>query len=358
MKRLAAVLLLFLAACGSADKPATTETDSGDAAASSSTTAAPTDTTAPETTGAPSTTSEVPTTTVAEEVTLDCEALDGILGLLWNDWANATADAPAFGSFTDQLPSGKMIITAYDPVTRLVAGVWDFPDPGGDGLAQGIVWLDDTVIGDVYYLDGVDPIVEGDDALLDTGEFLTLELDMEAGLAVATGCWVGPKPPLVSTDNPVTIYGIGPITAGMTLADVLAAVGDFPHDVSGQLDWADGYCYVLPLEESGLWLQLEGSGPDASPLDAIVGAVVVRWGQYSTPSGMKLGTTKADLEAALGDQLAVTPHAYDDDGTYHDFVPNDEDEQHLRLRFVVTDGVITEMRAGLATTTGLVESCS
>ncbi len=355
MKRVAAILILLLSACGSGEKPAA-DAETGEAATSST---SPTSTTsvAPDTTDPPATT-EAPTTTLVDEpVALDCEALDGILGLLWNDWANATADSPAFGSFTDELPNGQMRVTAYDPSTRLVAGVWTFPEPGGDGLAQGIVWLDGVVTGDVYYLDGVEPLVEGDDALLETGEFLTLELDMEGGLAVATGCWVGPKPPLVSLTAPLTIHGIGPITAGMTLAQVLDAVGDFPHDVSDQLDWADGYCYVLPLEDSGLWLQLEGEGPDASPLDAIVGAVVVNWGGYSTPSGMALGTTQSDLEAALGDQLVITPHEYVD-GTYHDFVPNDPDEQHLRLRFEVTGGVVTQMRAGLATTTSLVEGCS
>jgi hypothetical protein len=354
MKRVVAVLFLFLAACGSGEE---STGDTGESSTSSSSTSAPADTTAPETTAAPAT-SEAPTTTAVEEpVALDCEAVDGILGLLWNDWATATAVSPAFASFTDELPTGQLRISAYDPSTRLIAGVWIFPDPQGDGLSQGIVWLDGAVVGDIYYLDGVDPLVEGDTTLLETGELLTLEIDMDGSRLIATGCWVGPKPPLVSPSSPLTIHGIGPISAGMTLAQVLNAVGDFPHDVSDQLDWADGYCYVLPLEDSGLWLQLEGLGPDASPLDAIVGAVVVFHGSYSTPSGMALGTSQADLEAALGDQLVISPHAYVD-GTYHDFVPNDPDEQHLRLRFEVTGGVVTQMRAGLATSTLLVEGCS
>lgn len=354
MKRVMAVLILFAAACGSSGD---STADAGESSTSTSSTSAPADTTAPETADDPAT-SEAPTTTVVEEpVALDCEAVDGILGLLWNDWAAATAISPAFVSFTDELPIGQLQVTAYDPSTRLIAADWVFPDPQGDGLAQGIVWLDGEVVGDVYYLDGNAPLVEGDTTLLETGELLTLELDMDGSQAIATGCWVGPKPPLVSPSSALTIYGIGPITAGMTLAQVINAVGEFPHDVSDQLDWADGFCYVLPLEDSGLWLQLEGLGPDASPLDAIVGAVVVFHGSYSTPSGMALGTTQADLEAALGDQLVITPHAYVD-GTYHDFVPNDPDEQHLRLRFEVTGGVVTQMRAGLATTTGLVEGCS
>ena len=319
------------------------------------------DDTAVVTTEPPTTTAvtETPTTTPVQEITtVDCDAVDGILGLLWNDWAATADDAPAFGSFSSDLPNGQIRVTAYDPSTRLLAAIWEFNDPQGDGLAQGIVWLDGEIIGDVYYLDGVDPIVNGDSELLETRDLLSFELGMDGGKAIAIGCSSIPKPPLISNDRPLTIHGISPITAGMTLARVIEAIGEFPYDLSEQLEWADGYCYVLPIEDTGLSLQLEGLGPDASPLEAIVGAVIVDGGNFSTPSGMALGTSQANLEAALGDQLDVSPHAYISDGSYHDFVPNDADEQHLRLRFVITGGVITEMRAGLQTSTSSIEGCS
>ena len=72
---------------------------------------------------------------------------------------------------------------------------------------------------------------------------------------------------------------------------------------------------------------------------------------------MMIGTAQADVEAALGAQLEISPHAYQD-GWYLDFVPSDPAEQHLRLRFVVIDGAVSEMRAGLAEWTALVEGCA
>lgn len=350
--------MIVLASCGSGESGQ----DAGDGgelagnAAASSTTAAPAATSqavsAPTTTAAPAATAEPATPSGP----LDCAAEESILALLWNDNATGASDSAAFTAFADESPTRELRITAFDPVSRLVAGIWSFPDPQGDGLAQGIVWLDGEVVGDVYYLDGVDPLETGEVDLLETEEFITLELAIASGEAIAKGCWVGPKPPLIAYDTPLTIYGLGEIEPGMTLAEVLVAVGEFPHDLSDQLDWADGWCYVLAVEDTGVSLQLDGLGPDASPRDATVGAVAVSWG-YSTPSGIETGTTQAEVEAALGNQLEISPHAYVE-GFYLDFVPNDPAEKHLRLRFVITSGVVTEMRAGLAEVTSLVEGCS
>jgi hypothetical protein len=353
VKRLAVALIIVLASCGSGESGQ----DAGDGAESAGSAAAPTTTSpavsAPTTTAAPAATAEPATPSGP----LDCAAQESILALLWNENATGASDSAAFTAFADEAPTGELRITAFDPVSRLVAGIWSFPDPQGDGLAQGIVWLDGEVVGDVYYLDGVDPLKTGEVDLLETEEFITLELGMAtSGEAIAKGCWVGPKPPLIAYDTPLTIYGLGEIEPGMSLAEVLDAVGDFPHDLSDQLDWADGWCYVLAVEDTGVSLQLDGLGPDASPLDATVGAVVVSWG-YSTPSGIATGATQAEVEAALGDQLEISPHAYVE-GFYLDFVPNDPAEKHLRLRFVITSGVVTEMRAGLAKVTSLVEGCS
>lgn len=364
MTRFAVALMIVLASCGSGESGQAAGDDAepaGSAAASSTTTVVPA--VAPTTTSkaVSATTTTVASASTTEPATpsgpLDCAAEESILALLWNENATGANDSAAFTAFTDESPNGELRITAFDPVTRLVAGIWSFPDPQADGLAQGIVWLDGEVVGDVYYLDGADPIETGEVELLETGEFITLELDMAAsGEAITKGCWVGPKPPLIAYDTTLTIYGLGEIEPGMTLAEVLDAVGDFPHDLSDQLDWADGWCYVLAVEDTGVSLQLEGFGPDASPLDATVGAVVVNWG-YSTPSGIKTGVPQAQVEAALGAQLEISPHAYVE-GFYLDFVPDDPDEKHLRLRFVITSGVVTEMRAGLAEVTSLIEGCS
>ena len=95
----------------------------------------------------------------------------------------------------------------------------------------------------------------------------------------------------------------------MTSWQAIDAASDFDHDVSDQL---------------------EGFDPESSLLDAIFGAVVVESDDnHSPPSGMAVGTSQAELEAALGDQLEISPHKYVDDGSYNGFAPGDPTDRWL-----------------------------
>lgn len=354
------VFVLVVAACSDSggseaevgageDTTSTTTSTTGAPAADD----APTTTTAPTTTAAPSTTA--PTTTTIAPSESDCPNLGAILGVLWNHWVDGDAATPAFAAFSDEPPAGQMTITAFDAEANLLAAIWDFPDPQGDGLARGIVWSDGEILGEIYYLDGVDPLSEGATELLDTDDILTLELTIGDDGYVTADCWAGPRPALIPIDTPLTIYGLGPIEPGMTLAEVVAVLPPFDVVPIGFEEFG-GACFHVAIGATGVNLQLEGLGPDSSALDGIVRVVSVNWA-YQTPSGLGFGSTKAEVEAALGDQLEVSPHAYVE-GFYLDFVPNDPAEQDLRLRFVITSDIVTEMRAGYADWTSLVEGCA
>ena len=357
------VLIVVSASCGSGDDSESTDTATadGEPAAAEDTgdgSEAPADSTSSTTTT--TTTSPATSSTVlgGGAVALECSHSNAITELLWDATQGPDSVFAAFGSLDP--PTGTMEITAFDPDANLLAGIWWFPEPLGDGLAQGIVWLDGEVVGDVYYLDGVAPRETGDIELLNTGQTLTLELSTNsAGQAVADQCWEGSKPPLIAFDVPLTIFGIGPIQPGMTLAEVRTAVGDatIAPAALDEFEFSGGLCFHVVVGDDGLRLQMSGLGPESSPDDATIGAVIVGYGGYSTPSGIALGTPQAGVEAALGSQLEISPHEYVD-GWYLDFVPNDPAEQHLRLRFVITSGVVTEMRAGLAEWTSLVEGCA
>ena len=351
------VLVLVAGACGSGDDDSSEVAAESNGDSPASTTSTTTTTTASTTTT--TTTAAVTTSTAVSEgpVALDCTHGDAIAALLWNVSPDPPTAFAAFG--TGGPPTGTIEITAFDPDARMLAARYWFPDPQGDGLAQGIVWIDGEVVGDVYYLDGADPVETGDVAMLQTGELLTLEVAPNSGgELVALDCWDGPKPARISLDDPLTIYGIGPVRVGMTLTDVIEEIGDLPlPDPNDEFEFSDGLCFHVPIDDSGVTLQMSGLGPGSSPYDATVAAVVVTFGGYSTPSGVSILTPQQVVEDALGSQLEISPHEYVE-GFYLDFVPNDPADQDLRLRFVVTSDVVTEMRAGLAERTSLVEGCA
>ena len=351
--------MLLTAACGAGgdgagEDVATSQSDADAAGTTTEPTTTTATTTAAVTTSTSTTTSTTSTLPAETTVALDCSATDAILAVL--------ADEPVFAAFGSDAPPTRIVsITAFDPAEPLLAGIWFFPEPQADGLARGIVWRDGAVVGDVYYLDGVDPIASGEVELLDGGaDEITLEISVDpGGDAVVDDCSQKTLTSPISYETPLTIDGIGAIRPGMTLTEVVQATGHVASFPSGdlELELSDGLCFHAVLDEVDVILQMSGLGPESSRFDATVGAVIVTTPTYTTPSGIMVGTAQADVEAALGDQLEISPHNYED-GWYMDFVPNDRAEQHLRLRFVVTNGAVSEMRAGLAEWTSLVEGCA
>ncbi|PAP77950.1 hypothetical protein [Rubrivirga marina] len=123
----------------------------------------------------------------------------------------------------------------------------------------------------------------------------------EAGPAPADTARAPAPPP--ATDTTLTADGWGPLTVGMTRAELVEAVGDAPPDVATGL--ADtGSCEefhpvrapegLLVMLEDGVLTRVSASGES----------------EVTTPEGLGLGDAAADVEAAHGDDAVVTPHKY------------------------------------------------
>lgn len=159
----------------------------------------------------------------------------------------------------------------------------------------------------------------------------------------------------VSYNSNVSINGIGSVKAGMTVAQAEAVTGQELR-IAGYEDF-EGWCYFADIESlDGLSFQVFGAPPQ-DPEDGVISGIYISSNQFSTPSGIRIGTSRTDLLDQLGDQLVESPHAYTD-GTYLDFQPNDLDEQHLSIRFEVNNGTVTQMISGLTSATYAIEGCA
>lgn len=101
----------------------------------------------------------------------------------------------------------------------------------------------------------------------------------------------------------LTSQGWGPLTIGMTKAEVLSAVGDKRDpDAAG----IPGDCeeYQPANAPENLWVMLE-----AGKLTRIT---IADMSTLKTDKGLGLGDTAETVKAAYGDQATVTPHKYQD----------------------------------------------
>ncbi len=132
----------------------------------------------------------------------------------------------------------------------------------------------------------------------------------------------------------IGLSSIGDIELGFEPAQVTATTGGFPVAAAGTP------CHVATLD-----------GDPYSPLftfrDGLLVVVQVFTPGLVTRSGVGIGSTNAELDAAYGAQLETIPdHLGDPARQLRVFVPTDPENQIFRLVFDLTNDRVTTMRFG------------
>jgi hypothetical protein len=144
------------------------------------------------------------------------------------------------------------------------------------------------------------------------------------------------------SDMTVTENGIGPIHAGMTVAQANAAIGGgFAAPKSG----TSGCKYaVLTKAPRGLWVMLQ---------DGRVARVEVRSGSIATSTGAHIGDSESRIKT-LYPGVAVTPHKYVAGGHYLTVTGSDPAN---RIVFETDGSKVTTFRSGRTPEVENVEGC-
>ena len=156
-----------------------------------------------------------------------------------------------------------------------------------------------------------------------------------------------PKPdtsrPASSTSWTVTERGIGPLRAGMTVAQANSAIGGgfaAPKGYSGGCGYA-----VLTKGPSGLAVMLQ---------DGKIARVEVRSGGIATAAGARIGDSESRIKSLYAGRLTSTPHKYVTGGHYLTVTPSGSAN---RIVFETDGSKVTEFRSGQTPAVEQVERC-
>lgn len=153
-----------------------------------------------------------------------------------------------------------------------------------------------------------------------------------------------PRPvPPPSTSWTVTQNGIGPLRAGMTIAQANSAIGGgfaAPKGYSGGCGYA-----VLVKAPSGLAVMLE---------DGKIARVEVRSGGIATAAGARIGDSESRIKSLYAGRVTSTPHKYASGGHYLTVTPSDPAN---RIIFETDGSKVTEYRSGRTPAVEQVERC-
>lgn len=142
----------------------------------------------------------------------------------------------------------------------------------------------------------------------------------------------------------VTPIGIGPVRAGMTLAELREALDTVYFRDPDSARCAYPRISGLP---DGIWVMVE---------QGVVGRVDVQKGDVATAEGIRIGDTKAKVQSAYGSRMRAVPHKYTD-GEYLE-ISSPQDPMHLIVFVTNLQGVVLRYRAGKLPQVRYVESCS
>ena len=142
----------------------------------------------------------------------------------------------------------------------------------------------------------------------------------------------------------VTPIGIGPVRAGMTLAELREALDSvrFTDPESARC----AYPRFVGLPE-GVWVMVE---------QGVVGRVDVQKGDVATAEGVRIGDDSAKVRSTYGERMTVVPHKYTD-GRYLE-IATPGDTVHLIVFETNARGTVLRYRAGKLPQVRYVESCS
>ena len=168
----------------------------------------------------------------------------------------------------------------------------------------------------------------------------------------------------LTTTSRLDIHGLGPVRAGMTVAEAERAAG-VPLVVRREAFEAfEGRCYYATargLPNVMFMIHARGDVAPADPRDGIVVRAELRGPPWRTVTGLGVGATVDQVRRVYPGRLREEPHEYarERGGVYLTFEPPDQSAGRLGLRFVSEDGSrVNEIFGGDARAIQLVEGCA
>jgi len=144
-------------------------------------------------------------------------------------------------------------------------------------------------------------------------------------------------------------FGMGPLRAGMTVAEAARTVGGSFSAPAGGAEtctfavWREAPPGVLVMLDEGLVARVD----------------VTRDSRIATSKGARIGDTEARIKELYKGRVAVTPHEYTD-GHYLTVTPppGSGEDRNYRLVFETDGNRVLRYRGGKLPQVGWVESCS
>jgi hypothetical protein len=153
----------------------------------------------------------------------------------------------------------------------------------------------------------------------------------------------------LTANSKLTVNGLGPIRVGMTVDEAIRAAG-VPLESSGD-EASPGCEFYEPKDNSAniAFMVVDGR---------VVRADAWRGSPVTTPSGLGIGSTEAQIQAKFPGQIELEPHEYIE-GNYVIFVPKDASDRNYRIVFE-TDaaGRVLQLRSGKLPEVMWVEGCA
>lgn len=142
----------------------------------------------------------------------------------------------------------------------------------------------------------------------------------------------------------VTPRGIGPVIAGMTLADVASSTGTMPD--------------IAPADRACSMVRASGAPPGVTFM-VVEGRIVridVDSGDVTTAVGARVGDLESRVMELYGARVTAGPHKYTG-GKYLTVVPEGADSSEFRLIFETDGQRVLRFRAGRLPEVAQVERC-
>ncbi|MEO8193634.1 MAG: hypothetical protein ABI681_07270 [Gemmatimonadales bacterium] len=163
--------------------------------------------------------------------------------------------------------------------------------------------------------------------------------------AVLLACTTAAKQPPVVEKWEVTPQGIGPVRAGMSIAEANTALNN-ALVVPARLEECD---YVHPRNgPTGVFFMVEKGK---------ISRGEVREGEVATREGARIGDTEDRIKSLYGSQVTVQPHKYTD-GHYLVVTPKNPADSAYRIVFETDGKTVERYRSGKLPAVQYVEGCS
>jgi hypothetical protein len=171
-------------------------------------------------------------------------------------------------------------------------------------------------------------------------------LAVATALLVMLGCDVAPDADRAAALR-VTLYGIGPLRAGMSIAEASSALG-VPLGLPDDVDAAACSYLRWPGGPEGVSVMVEHLS---------VARVDVRSGTVATEAGARIGDSDERIRRLYAGRVTASPHKYTE-GQYLTVTPASPADSAFRLIFETEAGRVTRYRSGRLPQVEYVEGCS